>query len=55
MIKGIINLSSMMTENRLHNKNHDLIDSAEKIKAEAWNIYSNQQNIKYQETLIMKL
>jgi hypothetical protein len=37
MIKGKMNLSAMMTENRLHTKNHDLADSAEKIKSEAGN------------------
>jgi len=38
MIKGKMNLSAMMTENRLNTKNHDIVDSAEKIKSEAENI-----------------
>ena len=52
MIKGKMNLSAMMTENRLHTKNHDLADSAEKIKSEAGNFNQNQLIIKYQDTLI---
>ena len=34
MIKGKMNLSAIMTDNRMQNKNHELADSAEKIKSD---------------------
>lgn len=41
MIKGKMNLSAMMTENRLHTKNQEMADSAEKIKSEVENTNLN--------------